>query len=114
MAVFTDTLYTANSGLIHKIRLSPESAAAAGTPPAGPATSDIIVKVSKANAEFGIRPRNVRLSRTVGTGATAFREYKTLPVLTPTDFASPTFAIGATITIGGVTWTIIVRNEEDF
>lgn len=114
MAVFTDTLYEADGGEIHKIRLSPESAAEAGTPPMGPATSDITAKVTKANAEFGIRPRNVRLSRTVGTGATAFREYKTLPVLTPTAFALPAFSIGATITIGGVTWTIIVRNNEDF
>lgn len=114
MAVFSDTLYEANSGLIHKIRLSEASAAAAGSPPTGPATSDISAKVSKANAEFGIRPRNVRLSRVVGTGATAFREYKTLPVLTPAAFGTPAFAIGAEITIGGITWTIIVRNNEDF
>ena len=44
MAVFSDSFYLANSGLVHKIRLSPDSLAAAGTPPAGPTTSDIIAK----------------------------------------------------------------------
>lgn len=114
MAVLTDTLYEADSGEIHLIRLTPEYAAAAGSPPAGPATSDIIAKVSKGNKEFGIRPRQVRLSRTVGTGADAFRRYASLAVLTPTAFNSATFAKGATVTIDGIDYNVIAKMGEDF
>ena len=114
MVAFVDTLYESDSGEIHPIRLTPAYAAVAGTPPTGPATSDINAKVTKANTEFGIRPRRVRLSRTVGTAPDTFRRYATLAVLTLTDFNSAAFAKGATITIDGIAYTIIGKEGEDF
>ena len=114
MPAYINGLYESNSGEKHPIRLSPDYFAAAGAPPAEPATSDINVKVSKTNKEFGIRPRRVRLARIVGTGDESFRKYATLAVLTPTAFASDAFAKGATITIGDNDYEIVAKQEEDY
>ena len=114
MAAFVDTLYESDAGVKHPIRLTPAYAAVAGSPPALPATSDINAKVTKSNREFGIRPRRVRLARTVGTAPDTFRRYATLAVLTLTDFNSATFAKGATITIDGIDYEIVAKQGEDF
>ena len=114
MAAFIDTLYQSDAGVKHPIRLTPAYAAVAGSPPEQPATSDINAKVTKSNREFGIRPRRVRLARTVGTAPDTFRKYATLPVLTLTAFNSETFAKGATITIDEVEYDIVAKQGEDF
>ena len=106
--------YEANDGSIHTIKMTAERFAAAGTEPVGNVDDEVIVKQSKSNTEHGIRPRSVTLVRTVGTPPDECKKYTTLPVLSIADFALPAFAIGATITIGGVAWEIIVRNPEDF
>lgn len=114
MAAFVDTLYEADSGKKHPIRLTPEYNSVAGTPPASPATSNIRAKVSKTNREFGIRPRRVILSRTVGTAPNTFRKYAYLPVLTPTAYNSNTFALGATVTINSVDYDVVGKQNEDY
>lgn len=114
MPAFVDTLYLSDNDETHPIRMTPEYAAVAGSPPAGPATSNIKAKVTKSNREFGIRPRRVILSRTVGTGDNAFRKYARLPVLTATAFNSETFALGATVTIDDVAYDIVSKQNEDF
>lgn len=114
MATFEDTKYEADDGSIHLIRLSSETLTQAGTPPIGDVDSEIKAKVSKGNREFGIRPRYVRGSAIVGTPPDDFRKYSSVPVLTPTDFASPAFALGGTFTIGGIVFTIIARFNEDY
>lgn len=106
--------YEANDGSIHPIKMTADRLAAAGTEPTASIDSDIFTKQSKGNTEFGIRPRAVRLVRTVGTAPDEFKKYATLPVLTIADFAAAGFQIGATITIGGVTWEIIARIAEDY
>lgn len=114
MAVLSTGKYESDSGAIHKISLSPDRLAAAGTQPTGNVSTDIRAQISKSNREFGIRPRYVTLSRTIGTGTNAYKRYTTLPVLTPTEFASAAFQLEATITIGGIEWTIIARSREDY
>lgn len=106
--------YESDSGLIHPINLSAARLAVAGTPPTGAVDTQVQAKVSKSNREFGIRPRRVLLSRTVGTAPNQFVRRTSLPVLTPTAFASATFAIGADITIGGTEWEIYAKQGEDF
>jgi hypothetical protein len=106
--------YESDSGTIHEINLSEERLAEAGTPPAGAIDSLINVKVSKTNREYGIRPRRVLLTRTIGTAPNQFTRRSTLPVLTPTAFALPAFAKGATITIGAIDWTVADKEGEDF
>lgn len=114
MAAFTDTKYESDAGTIHSIRLTSGYATAAGAAPSGAVNSNIKVKVTKTGREFGIRPRRVSLSRTVGTGDTAFRKRATLPVLTKTVFDGTTMAPGQTVTIGANTWTIVSKQPEDF
>jgi hypothetical protein len=110
--------YEADSGSIHRIRLGKGNAAVtANTEPTGAVDSNIRVKVSKSNREFGLRPRTVGLTRvvTAGSGATELTVTKrsSLPVLTATVFDSTPFAIGQTLTISTVVWTIASKNPED-
>lgn len=107
------TKYESDDGEIHAIRLTSAYLAAAGTAPSGGVTSDIIAKVSKSNREFGIRPRGVRLKRTIGTAPNQFQKYSFLAVLTPTAYDSAAFAKDAEITIDGIEWTVASKVPED-
>jgi hypothetical protein len=106
--------YEADNGQIHLINLDADRLAEAGTPPAGDSNSSIRAKVSKTNREYGIRPRGVRLARTVGTAPDTFVKYSFLPVLTPAAFNGAGFSLGGSITIGTIQWEIIARINEDF
>lgn len=111
---FTVTKYEADNEEIHPIRLNSARVAAAGTPPTGAQTSDAYVKISKSNRQFGIRPRGLRLTRTVGTAPDTFKKYTFLPILTQAAFAANTSSVGATVTIGTVSWTVAAKLGEDF
>lgn len=106
--------YEADGGAIHGIILEPDRLAAAGAPPTGGVTSNIKVKISKGNKEFGIRPRGVRLARLVGTAPDTFRKYSFLPVLTATAFNGTGFALGSTVTISTVDWEVVAKISEDY
>lgn len=114
MPALTRTKYEADDGTIHPIKFTADFAAKAGTAPAGAVNSDIKVKISKSNKEYGIRPRRVGLARVVGTDPNTFSKTTSLPVLTPAAFASAAFAINAKITIGSNEWTVISRQGEDY
>jgi len=110
--------YEADSGSIHRIRLGKFNAAVtSNTEPTAVVNSNIRVKISKSNREFGLRPRTIGLTRvvTAGSGETELTVTKraSLPVLTPAVYVSTTFAIGQTITINAVVWTIASKNPED-
>lgn len=110
-----DTRYESDQGTIHKIRLDAATIAAAGTAPAGAVNSSIRAKVSKTNREFGLRPRYALLGRDIDAGAAGlFKKYKILPILTPAAYESAAFADNSTITIGGVQWTVVAKNPEDY
>lgn len=98
--------------LIHPIVID-STALAVLTAPAGAVTSGISAQVSKGNSEHGLRPRGVNLSRLVGTAPNQFKKYKFLPVLTEAEYADTTFAIGATVTIASVAWTVDSKVPED-
>lgn len=114
MVAKTVTKYEADSGDIHGILLHPDKAAVAGSPPTGDVSSPIKAKISKTNKEYGIRPRGVRLARIIGTAPDTFKKYAFLPVLTSAAMGTPAFAIGATITIGGVAWIVVSHEGEDY
>ena len=114
MTVLLTYKYEADDGTIHPLRLNADTAAAAGTEPAGGINSNIKAKVSKGNGEFGVRPRRVGVSRVIGTAPNDYRVYKTIPVYTLSDYTSPAFTIGASITIAGQVWVIISKQGEDF
>lgn len=114
MPALAVTKYEDDTGSIHPFKLTAAYAAVAGTPPTGAVNDSIKPKISKTNREHGLRPRGVRLSRTVGTAPDTFKKYGFLPVLTATGFVGATFAEGSTITIDGVDWTIIGKVAEDY
>lgn len=114
MVARLDTKYESDAGTIHRLLLSPDFGAAAGTAPTGAIDSEVRPKITKGNTEFGLRPRGVRLSVTVGTSPNTFKKYAFLPVLTPTAFGSATFALGATVSVGGVDYTVVGRLPEDY
>lgn len=111
---FTTTKYESDDGIIHPIRIDSERVAAAGTAPTGAISSNAYAKISKTNREFGIRPRGVRLVRTLGTAPLTFKRYSFIPVLTSTAFDTDAYDPGATLTVDGVQWTIAGRVQEDF
>ena len=106
--------YEADNGQIHLLTLDADRLAEAGAPPTGTSNSSIRAKISKTNREYGIRPRGVRLARTVGTAPDTFTKYSFLPVLTPAAFNGTGFTLGGTVTIGGTAWEIIARVTEDY
>lgn len=105
--------YESDDGDIKPIRVSAETIAAAGAQPGGAINDFDYVKVSKGNREFGQRPRGVRLSRNLGTAAVPNLRYKFLPVFTQSEWGSANFAIGATVTVGGVAWEVVSKVPED-
>lgn len=114
MAAKSITKYESENGTIHGLTLGSERLAAAGTVPTGTVSSPIKAQISKSNREYGLRPRGVRLARTVGTAPDTFKKYTFLPILLATEFSSATFAIGATVTIDGTDWTVVAKVPEDY
>lgn len=114
MAAFSNSKYEDDSGEIHPIRLRAETLAAAGAVPAGAVTSSIRAQITKTNREFGLRPRMVSLSRTEGEGDAAQRITAKIPVLQAATFEGATFAIGASVTYDGQTWTVTSKLPEDY
>lgn len=106
--------YEGNDGTVYNLSLTTDFAIAAGTEPAGGVSSDIKPKISKSNREHGIRPRGVRLVRTVGTAPDTFKKYAFLPVLTAVEWASGAFAPGAAVNVGTIAYTVSSRLDEDY
>ena len=108
------TKYLSDAGRVHLLVMDADRIAQAGAPPTTGEASSIRAKISKSNREYGIRPRGVRLGRTVGTAPDTFTKYSFLPVLTPTAYNGTGFQLGGTITIGEITWEIVARVNEDY
>lgn len=111
---FTTTKYEADNGDIHPIRIDSTRIAAAGTAPTEAQTSSVFAKISKTNREFGLRPRGLRLVRTVGTAPDTFKKYTFLPILTEAAFGGTGSSVGSEITIDTVVWTVAAKVPEDF
>lgn len=104
--------YEAESGTIHPLRLDDARASVAGPAPAADIDSGAAtVKISKSRGQFGIRPRGVRLVRTVGTAPNQFKKYTFLPCLTPARYNALTR--GTDVTIGGTSWEVSKQVPED-
>lgn len=114
MPALSTVKYEGNDGTVYSLKLTAEFAVAAGTEPTGGVSSDIKPKVSKSNREHGIRPRGVRLVRTVGTAPDTFKKYAFLPVLTAVEWNSGAYSPGAAINVGTTPYTVSSRVDEDF
>jgi hypothetical protein len=111
---FSTSKYESDEGNIHPIRIKTERLAAAGTAPTGAITSNAYAKISKTNREFGIRPRGVRLARTLGTAPLTFKRYAFVPVLTGEVWDGAAYDPGETLAVDGVDWQVVARVPEDF
>lgn len=113
---FSRSIYEADNGDFHPIRVQPETLAAsfggtANAAGAGPIDNPLSAKVSNGNRAFGLKPRSV----TVVFETTAPTGYKTgsyirIPVLQPALYAAA--ASGDSITYLGLTATIVGKNPE--
>jgi hypothetical protein len=116
MPALVRTKYESDSGQIHAIRLSPAVAQAAGNIPADAVNSNIRVKVSKGNREYGIRPRGVIIGLTVGVPPDTFVRTAFIPVLNSTQFNNGTaYALGASVAYkNNADWEVLSRVREDY
>ncbi len=102
--------YVSDDGDNKPIRLA-AATATAGSFSQGATDDADFVKVSKGNREFGQRPRGLTLSRNLGSDDEPNLRYKFLPMATQAAFNAA--SIGSTITVGGVSWTVIGKRAED-
>lgn len=114
MPALVTVKYEGDDAQVYSLKMTADFAAAAGTEPTGGVTSDIKPKISKTNREHGIRPRAVRLVRTVGTAPDTFKKYALLPVLTAVEWNSGAFGPGAVINVGAVQYEVSSRLAEDY
>ena len=106
MPAYSKTKYEADNGQVHPIRLQPDTLTAAGSVPAGGVTSPISADIRKSKREYGLGPRGVSASRTVGTAPDTFKKRIFIPVLVKADYASGSFIPGGQITYKGQSYTI--------
>jgi len=110
---FENTKYETGNGSVVFLRTDRELNGLMGTPPTGDPTINIHGLVNgNRSREFGVHPRGVTLSRTVGTGDSESKKYKFLPVLTQNDLDTGTFQIGDSITISTVAWEVSDQVQE--
>ena len=113
MPAFVKTKYESDSGDVHPIRLQPDTLTAAGTIPAGAVTNNIAADMRKGKRRYGIGPRGVSASRTVGTAPDTFKRRVFIPVLTKADYGTGQYAVGGQITYKGQTYTVDSIVPED-
>jgi hypothetical protein len=87
---------------------------ATSIPPTGAVNDSLRPKISKTKRQYGLRPRGVVLSRTVGTAPDTFKKYYFLPLLTKGAYNGTTYAIGATVNIATVPWTVVAKVPEEY
>lgn len=105
--------YEADNGRIYSIKLEATRYAAAGTPPTAAIDMPQSVEVSASKRQGGLRPRGVRLARTLGTAPDTFKKYTFLPVLGASAWNVTPFIKGGTVTIDGTAWTVIATVPEN-
>lgn len=104
--------YQSDDGEVYNLRVSSDTVTAAGGS-AGATTSDMFVKVTKSDREFGMRPRYANLSETFTTaGGRTFKTYKRLPLTTLAAYNA--LSKGDTVTIGSISYEVAGKEPEDY
>ena len=116
---FINSFYTAGSGLVHPIRLQPETltltiGGQANSAPAGPADAGTgFVRVSGGKRTYGVTPRKVaiRFTATPPTGYAVGQIYR-IPVLIPGHYQAYIEPKLQTGTYLGVACQVVGKSEE--
>ena len=104
--------YQANDGEIYKLKIDSSAVTAAGGS-AGSPTSQVFVKNSKGNREYGIRPRQIILADIeFTTGGRKASVYRYLPVTT--EAAWNGFDEDGSVSINGTTYSVVGKRDEDY
>lgn len=102
---FQTVKYTDDAGKTWKCRLSDAVVAAQPSSPVGSTFDNgVHAIVSRTGRGFGVKPRYLNLSRTLGTAPNQYQKHDRMPVMLLADVATLTAA--GTVTIGTTVWTI--------
>jgi hypothetical protein len=111
MAIAIFSVYTTDKATTHKVKTSAEVLNAQPTAPPLVATGEGSVIITRSHKRrLGILARGVYVSLIVGTGATAFRKHRFLPIFLKADYDA--LAVDGTITLGTDVWTIVSKQGE--
>lgn len=113
MAYFANYLYTTDAGAKVQTRISNNTVAAQiSAAVQGAATIPGSVSFNVPSRKKDFQGRYLVLKRTVGTGAAAKSFFTRLGVLLPADFAAAGFALGATVAVNTVSYTVSSKVGE--
>jgi hypothetical protein len=103
--------YETDDGDILPIRIQPETLTVADNAEPEGGADGPFVKVSGSKRSYGVHPRKITLSRSVGSAdyGTA-KAYARVVMLTPTPFDDA--VIGSTVAYAGVDWVIASKTNE--
>ena len=103
--------YETNDGLILPIRIQPETLTVAENVEPGGGADGPFVKVSGSKRSYGVHPRKITLSRSVGAADYgSAKAYARVVILTSAAWAAA--VIGATVAYAGVDWVIASKTAE--
>lgn len=109
---FTRASYETNGGVVHPIRVQPETITAEN--PSGPAvtTSDNYARVSGSKRAYGVKARFITLARKIGSDAdySGATVYIRIPVFLATAWIA--FDVNGIVALNGFDWTIASKTDE--
>ena len=113
---FVDVKYEGDDEDVYIVRMDADlqSAITANAEPAGAITKPWHLATSPGRRNFGINPRNVVATRTLGTAPDIRTKRVVVTVLQPSHIKGdpPPINIGDTFTYAGNTWTVASVNGE--
>lgn len=104
---FSTFAYPAEDGQVYKLKMEADTAAAGGFASQSGFTTNVYAKISKGNAEHGLRPRGVRLSRVATATVSKF-----LPAVS--NAIVEALVEAGNVTIGGEAWVVTSAQAEDY
>lgn len=103
--------YETDDAEIRPIRIQPETLTVADNDPPAGGANGAFVKISGSKRSYGIHPRKLTLSRTVGTADYGVaKTYARVVMLTKAAYDDA--VIGSTVAYAGVDWVIASKTDE--
>lgn len=108
---FLISKYEADDGSVRPIRIQPETLGFLDNAEPSGGADGPYVKVSGSRRSFGLHPRKITISRSVGNADYGTgKAYASLPILTKQVFDDAT--VGSTVAYAGVDWVIASKTSE--
>lgn len=108
---FLISKYETDDGPIRPIRIQPETLTVADNAEPAAGSDGAFVKISGSKRSYGVHPRYLTLSRSVGSADYgSAKAYARIVILTPA--AHDAAVVGATVAYAGVDWIIASKTDE--